>query len=68
MIPCAVAEEIRVGRERGVRLPNESEMSNIETIQANPSVFPARYKNLGRGELEVLSLAMLRPNSLVVNR
>lgn len=65
-IPEAVAAELAEGREHGVNLPSIGEMSRFK-IQSAPADHAAKIPtSLGRGEFEVLALASVNANSLLL--
>ena len=65
-IPEAVAEELAEGRARGVRVPNPAAFSWMQVHSvSDPTLLPA-MPDLGRGEREVLSLAMRTPDALAL--
>lgn len=66
ILPRAVADELSVGRDRGVLLPDPALVSwmTIRQIQA-PGLLPL-VTDLGAGEREVIALAVEAPGSLVL--
>ena len=66
IMPQAVANELAQGRDQGIHLPNLAALSWVTLTQISESVLIADMPNLGRGEREVLSLALNTPDSLVI--
>lgn len=66
IVPEAVIEELDSGRARGVDLPETSEMEwmAVETPRG-VDILPL-VTSLGRGEKQVLALALERPGSITV--
>lgn len=66
VVPPAVDEELRVGRELGILLPDPGGLDWIEIRR--PASRPAipLINDLGPGETEVLMLALEFPNSVAV--
>lgn len=65
-VPHGVAQEIAIGREQGISLPDLSELAWLR-LQAAPAL-PALLQtaDLGLGEREVLALAADRPTARVL--
>ncbi|MBI4781959.1 MAG: DUF3368 domain-containing protein [Oscillatoriophycideae cyanobacterium NC_groundwater_1537_Pr4_S-0.65um_50_18] len=66
IMPQAVADELAQGRSQGVSLPDSDSLSWITLHQVAESMLVPDLPNLGRGEREVLSLALTMPNALVI--
>jgi predicted nucleic acid-binding protein len=65
VVPAAVADEIRVGREAGVDLPDLPSLGWIEIRSVEPSPWPVA-RDIHRGEAEVLALAGSAPETLML--
>jgi len=65
VVPAAVADEIRVGREAGVDLPDLPSIDWIEIRSVEPSPWPVA-RDIHRGEAEVLALAGLSAGTLMI--
>jgi len=66
IVPEAVVEELRAGREQGEDTPN---ITDYDWISVRPVRVPALIgliTDLGAGEAQVLALALEEPESLVV--
>jgi uncharacterized protein len=66
IMPQAVADELAQGREQGVLLPNLDSLSWLTLRQVAKLSLVPDLVNLGRGEREVLSLALTLPDTLVI--
>jgi uncharacterized protein len=66
IMPQAVANELAEGRAQGVLLPDPDSLSWITLRQVAESILVPGLPNLGRGEREVLSLALTMPDALVI--
>ncbi len=65
-IPQAVETELAEGREHGVRLPSTGQMSRFKIGIAPLEETLKLPTSLGRGEREVLALASVTPDSLLL--
>ena len=65
-VPPAVVEELRVGRQRGVSLPDLSALDWIRVLQPTSSAVLPLVRDLGAGETEVLALCLEVPGSIAV--
>ena len=65
VVPAAVAEEIEAGRQLGARVPDLAAFSWIE-IRRAPALMPVFPRSIHRGEAEVLALAQLSGDALVI--
>ncbi|RMF83169.1 MAG: DUF3368 domain-containing protein [Nitrospinota bacterium] len=66
VVPEAVAEELRVGRERGEDAPDVAAYDWIEVRSVRVPAVIKLITDLGAGEAQVLSLALEEPGSLVI--
>lgn len=60
VVPTAVADELRVGREAGVDVPDPVSLDRIEIRPVEPSPWPVA-RDIHRGEAEVLALTGAAP-------
>lgn len=65
-MPQAVADELAQGREQGVPLPDPNSLAWITLQQVAETILVPDLPNLGRGEREVLSLALTMSETLVI--
>lgn len=65
-MPPAVANELAEGRAQGVSLPDLTALSWITLCPVPASWLIPDIPNLGAGEREALSLAMMCPDALVI--
>lgn len=65
-MPQAVADELTQGLVQGVSLPNLTSLSWIRLCSVPVSILIPELPNLGAGEREVLSLASVIPDALVI--
>ncbi len=65
VVPSAVADELRVGREAGVDVPDLSSLDWIEIRSVEPSPLPLA-RVIHRDEAEVLALTGTTPGSLMI--
>lgn len=66
VVPPAVEEELRVGRELGILLPDLGGLEWIEIRRPASRTAIPLINDLGPGETEVLMLALESPNSIAV--
>jgi predicted nucleic acid-binding protein len=65
-IPEAVASELAEGRLHGIDLPDAESMSRFNVLRVSVPQPILGLKSLGRGEREVLALALISPAALVL--
>lgn len=65
VVPTAVADELRVGREAGVDVPDPASLDWIEIRLVEPSPWPVA-RDIHRGEAEVLALTGASPGILMI--
>ncbi|HEV7796925.1 MAG TPA: DUF3368 domain-containing protein [Pyrinomonadaceae bacterium] len=65
-IPEAVENELAEGRDHGINLPGVAEMSRFKVRTAAPEQTIRFPTSLGKGEGEVLALAFVSPDSLLL--
>lgn len=65
VVPAAVADEILVGRDAGVDLPDLAALDWIEIRSVEASPWPIA-RDIHRGEAEVLALAGSMPQTLMI--
>lgn len=66
LVPLGVEAEIEEGRRRGVALPDLQEVSWVEVRAVSQPALVPLVTDLGRGETEVLTLALETPGALVI--
>jgi len=66
IVPGAVAEELNIGRSQGVDLPELGSISWIAINSPQSAVVLPLVTDLGKGETEVLALALESPDPLVL--
>jgi len=66
VVPQGVADELIVGRRRGIELPILEELPWVEVRSARIPEPLGLLSELGSGELEVLALAATMPDAIVV--
>ncbi|MBW4660490.1 MAG: DUF3368 domain-containing protein [Drouetiella hepatica Uher 2000/2452] len=66
IMPQAVADELAEGRSQGVLLPDPDSLSWITLRQVSEPILVPDLPNIGKGEREVLSLALMMPDALVI--
>lgn len=65
-LPNAVKDELKTGQALGLSLPNPGDFEWIQLVCVDEQSLVPQIPGLGRGEREVLSLAMNRPSSLAL--
>ncbi len=66
VVPTAVVNELQVGRENGVDVPNPELFDWMEIQTPNSTAVLPLVSDLGKGETEVLALALELANSTVI--
>ncbi|MGB3310303.1 MAG: DUF3368 domain-containing protein [Nodosilinea sp.] len=66
VLPIAVRDELETGRNCGILLPKPDDFEWIQLIYVDEQSLVPQTPGLGRGEREVLSLAVNRSNSLAL--
>jgi len=66
IMPQAVADELAQGRKQGVLLPNPDSLCWMTLRQVTESILVPDLLNLGKGEREVLSLALTISDAVVI--
>lgn len=66
VIPEAVVEELRAGKEQGEDVPHIADYSWLQVRSVNTPELVSLITDLGSGEAQVLTLAMENPRSLVL--
>ncbi|MFB2893222.1 DUF3368 domain-containing protein [Aerosakkonemataceae cyanobacterium BLCC-F50] len=65
-VPPAVTQELEVGKEQGVNVPEINSMAWIEIRPVTSAVLVPAVIDLGQGEAEVLAVGLEIPDSLLV--
>ncbi|XWK87639.1 MAG: DUF3368 domain-containing protein [Phormidium sp.] len=65
-VPTAVTQELEVGKEQGVNVPEINSMAWIEIRPVTSAVLVPAVIDLGQGEAEVLALGLEIPDTLLV--
>jgi predicted nucleic acid-binding protein len=66
LIPAGVVSEIGAGAQRGVALPHLKGLPWLHVCEVATPALLVLVPDLGRGEREVLALALERPGALVI--
>jgi predicted nucleic acid-binding protein len=66
IIPNAVVEELKAGKEQGEEVPDVSDCNWIKVRSVHVPDLISLITDLGPGEAQVLALALENPNSLVI--
>ncbi len=66
LVPEAVVEELRAGKEQGEDVPDIADCNWIEVLSVNTPELVSLITDLGPGEAQVLTLAIENPGSLVL--
>ena len=66
LVPEAVVEELRAGREQGEDVPDIADYSWIAVLSVKTPELVSLITDLGPGEAQVLTLAIENPGSLVL--
>lgn len=65
LVPQAVVDEIRAGKQAGVNLPDLASLDWIESREVAPTSWPVP-RDIHRGEAEVIALARLSGNAKLI--
>lgn len=65
-VPTAVRQELEVGKEQGVDVPEINSIAWIEIRPVTSTVLVPAVIDLGQGEAEVLALGLEIPDSLLI--
>lgn len=66
IVPTAVVDELRVGRENGIDVPEPENIDWMDIQSPKSSVVLPLVTDFGRGEIEVLALALELSNATVI--
>jgi uncharacterized protein len=66
LVPIGVVGEIEAGSQRGVALPHLKSLPWLHPCEVGTPALLVLVPDLGRGEREVLALALERPGALVI--
>jgi hypothetical protein len=64
-VPTAVVQELEAGKSKGIDVPSLMNISWVEVVSLPLSNLAPNENDLGKGEAEVITIGLTKPNSLL---